>query len=156
MNFWVFMILETVLTMVAIKNCVLNQLTKNARVQLLGQLRRVPNQSLSCTAVRQEVQELEVQQLEVRPGVEGLGDGCPEAVGLEAGGPDARLSGLRAGGVLGGVLRCPRVVQKARVTLPSLEVREGEAQAGNECIHCLDYKFLSSCHLWRPGIHLGS
>ena len=60
-----------------------------------------------------------------------------------------KLEGFFWGG--GVELRCPKVVDKARVTLPSLEVREREAAAGNECIQCLVYNFLSRCHLWRPG-----
>ena len=93
------------------------------------------NQSLSCAAVRQEVQELEIQYLQLRPG-----NGGPEAEGSEAGGPGAGALGSGAGRILG-------VVDKARVTLSSFEVREREAPAENECIQRLVYNFWSSCHL---------
>ena len=93
------------------------------------------NQSLSCAAVRQEVQELEIQYLELRPG-----NGGPEAEGSEAGGPGAGALWRVAGRILG-------VVDKARVTLSSIEVREREAPAENECIQRLVYNFWSSCHL---------
>ena len=83
---------------------------------------------------------MEIQYLQLRPGIGGPGNGGPEAEGSEAGGPGARASGRGAGRVLG-------VVDKARVTLSSLEVREREAPAENECIQCLVYNFWSSCHL---------
>ena len=62
------------------------------------------------------------KELEVRPGDGGPGDGGQEAEGSEAGGPGVGTSGLVAGGGFRGVLRCPRGVEKVRVTLPSLEV----------------------------------
>ena len=50
------------------------------------------------------------------------------------------MEGLR------GVLKCPRMVEKARVTLPSLDVRVRKAfpstPSTNEIIHCL---FQKSC-----------
>jgi len=52
------------------------------------------------------------KELEVRPGDRGP----------EAGGPGVRTSWLVVGGGFRGVLRCPRGVDKVRVTLPSLEV----------------------------------
>ena len=61
-------------------------------------------------------------ELEVWPGARGPGDGGQEAEGSEAGGPGAGTSGLVAGGGFRGVLRCPKGVEKVRVTLPSLEV----------------------------------
>ena len=47
----------------------------------MGWLRCALNQSLSCAAVRQEVQELEVQYLQVLLGVGGPINGGPEAEG---------------------------------------------------------------------------
>ena len=98
------------------------------------------NQSLSCAAVRQEVQELEIQYLQLRPGNGGPGNGGPEAESSEAGGPGTQATWRGAGRILG-------VVDKARVTLSSFEVREREAPAENECIQRLVYNFWSSCHL---------
>ena len=60
-------------------------------------------------------------------------------------------------------------VQKLEVNEPELQgsglegVLEGYSgkslpkhpPAADERIHCLVHKFLSSCHLWRPGQHLG-
>ena len=83
----------------------------------------------------QEVQELEVQYIQVQPRVVG-----PEAEGSEAGGPGAQALGRGAGRILG-------VVNKARVTLSSFEVRERETPAENECIQCIVCNFWSSCHL---------
>ena len=81
-----------------------------------------------------EVKKLKVQKLEVQ---------------------EPELSVLGAGGGFRGVLRCPRVAEKAKVTLPSWEVREREAfpstPSTDELIHCLLHKVLSSCHLGRPG-----
>ena len=62
------------------------------------------------------------KKLEVRPGAKIPGDGGQEAEGSEAGGPGGGTSGLVARGGFRGVLRCPRGVEKVRVTLPSLEV----------------------------------
>ena len=61
-------------------------------------------------------------ELEVWPGARGPGDGGQEAEGSEAGGAGAGTSELVAGGGFRGVLRCPRGVEKVRVTLSSLEV----------------------------------
>ena len=107
---------------------------------MLGKLRCALNQSLSCAAVRQEVQKLEIQYLQLRPGIGGPGYGGPEAEGSEAGGPGAGASGRGAGRVL-------EVVDKTRVTLSSLELRDREAPAENECIQCIVCNFWSSCHL---------
>ena len=62
------------------------------------------------------------KELEVRPGAIIPGHGGQEAEGSDAGGPGGGTSGLVAGGVFRGVLRCPRGVEKVRVTLPSFEV----------------------------------
>ena len=60
------------------------------------------------------------KELEVRPGEGGPGDGDQEAEGSEAGCPGVGTSGLVAGGGFMGVVRCPRGVEKVKVTLPSL------------------------------------
>ena len=74
------------------------------------------------------------QELEVPPG-----DRSPEA-----GGPGVRTSWLVVGRGFRGVLRCPRGVDKVRVTLPSLEVRVRKAFPSTpgtiEIIHCLFQK----------------
>ena len=100
------------------------------------------------------------KELEVQPRTGGPGDGVQKGEGSEAGGPGAKASGLVAGLVFRGAFRCPRVVEKARVTLPSFEVKVSKAfpftPCTNEFIHCLLHKVLTSCHLGRPGWHIGS
>ena len=90
------------------------------------------------------------KELEARPGAQIPGDGGQEAEGSEAGGPGAGASVLGSVRGFRGVLSCPRVVKKARVTMPSLELRDRDAfpstPSTDELIHCLLHKVLSSCH----------
>ena len=81
-----------------------------------------------------KVHELEVQELEIQDrSSSSLTSGQVlevqdiEVLKMKVQKLEPELWGKGAGGDFSGALRCPRVVEKVRVTLPSVEVRDREA-----------------------------